>query len=162
MYVIEDLKLAFLPMPRTASKTTGRAMILAGGRAIGPHHGVRLEPHPKEEWVDWKAPGWTSFSNIRNPFDAVASWQRDVVVHRLEIASLDPGWKAAALPLDETNDDETAPFPADLVPDERLPDELSPFAPLVIYRLRAHGPTDVENALYIVPGAVPGAAEIGY
>jgi len=64
MYVHEGAKLIFLANPRTASTSVAKALMEIGFTQEGKHHS------PLECRLD----GWTSFTTVRNHWDAALSW----------------------------------------------------------------------------------------
>jgi hypothetical protein len=70
-------------------------------------------------------------------------------VHRGTVANLTPGWKALALPLDASNDDETPPFPVTSQLGARTDDPQPARASLVLYRVLLDGALDAGNVLWI-------------
>ena len=74
--------------------------------------------------------------------------------------SLVQGWKPGALPLDQTSDDTTAPFPIDATSLSSADDIIPATAPLILYRLLVNGTTDTGNRLRTVDKA--GTVEITF
>jgi len=71
------------------------------------------------------------------------------VLHRAEVADLSAGWKSAALPLSDLNDDETPPFPVDTVLGLATDDAIVATGPLTFYRLLLAGGVDAGNLLRV-------------
>lgn len=73
-----------------------------------------------------------------------------LTLHRGLVASLAPGWKAAALPLVSTNDDPTPPFPLAASAPGLHDDTSSPIEPLILYRLLGASDLPTGNRLRLV------------
>ena len=66
MYVHDEKKFCFLASPRTGSRAWRDALLQVGFRAIGAHHNG-----PRE---GFKVSGYTTFTLVRNHYDAILSW----------------------------------------------------------------------------------------
>ena len=78
------------------------------------------------------------------------------MLYRGVVAALSTGWRATALPLNEANDEETAPFPSDTRLGEFGEDPIVATEPLTLYRLLLDGTDHAGNVLRAVkrPGLV--------
>lgn len=79
---------------------------------------------------------------------------------RKSVADLAPGWKAAALPLTDGNDDPITPFPIATTLGQSSGDTAPTSEPLVLYRLLRDGTTGAGNILRVVKSG--GGLELRY
>jgi hypothetical protein len=93
----------------------------------------------------------------------VAYLAPELRLHRGLVAAFDPGWRAAALPLDAGNDDETPPFPAAIEAGGAVADPLPPSTALVLYRvLTATGAPTASGLLRVVKEPGSAALRLSY
>jgi len=74
-------------------------------------------------------------------------------------SNLSPGWRSAALPVTDANDDPIPPFPLNTTISAAAVDDLASTAPLVLYRVLVDGTGDSGNVLRVVKSAVPGSVD---
>jgi hypothetical protein len=145
--------------------------------AWGPGQGVRLArrqgPGFAVEEVDPDGTAYVSLGLAPGDVPVVACWHNcrgclrrarpavAAVLYRGVVDDLAPSWKAARLPLDDSNDLALAPFPLATSLGESATDALDTGAPLVLYRALAGGSGDAGNVLRVTRDAA-GAVLLGY
>ncbi len=65
MYELPEKKIAFIAHPRTASSSTGHALLEMGFTQRKSHHSFDRK---------WDLEGWQIYCTVRNPLDVMASW----------------------------------------------------------------------------------------
>jgi len=69
MYILKDPDLVFLAQPRTASQAVAELLSQLGADPHGNHHDVDVH-----HMIRLQDQGFTSFSTVRNHWDAMVSW----------------------------------------------------------------------------------------
>ena len=85
------------------------------------------------------------------------------VLYRGVVSDVSPGWKPAALPLSDTNDEIAGPFPLSTTLGSFADDSIASTDPLTLYRLLLNGTDDAGNVLRAVKSTtVSGAVDLTY